>query len=81
MHAYTYNSDIGTFEIKQTGYEMYELWIGEELLGSYESAEFAAEDVSNFNTGYIEWDNFQNKLHNFPSNLSNWAKVKEVSPK
>ena len=80
MHIYTYNSDIGTFEIKQVEHERYELWIEEELLGSYESAKFAAEDVSNFNTGYIEWDKFQNEFQNFPSNLSKWAIVKEASP-
>ena len=80
MHIYTYNSDIGTFEIKQIGHEMYELWLEDELLGSYESAEFAAEDVSNFNTGYVEWDKFQNRSQNFPSSLSKWAIVKEESP-
>jgi len=80
MHTYTYNSDIGTFEIRPIENETYELWIEEELLGSYENAKLAAEDVSNFNTGYIEWDEFQNELQNFPSDLSKWAIVKEESP-
>ena len=80
MHIYTYNSDIGIFEIKQIGHERYELWIEDELLGSYKSAEFAAKDVAEFNTDYTEWDRFKNELHNFPSNLSKWAKVKEESP-
>ena len=80
MHTYTYNSDIGTFEIKQIGHKRYELWIEEELLGSYESAEFAAQDVANFNTDYIEWDKFENELHNFPADLGEWANVKKNSP-
>ena len=80
MYSYTYNSNIGTFDIKQTGHDRYELWIEYELIGSYESAESAAEDVSNFNTGYNEWDKFHNELHDFPSNISKWALVKEASP-
>ena len=80
MRTYTYNSDIGTFEIKPFGHEKYELWLEEELLGTYESAKFAAQDVADFNTGYIEWDRFKNELQNFPSDLSRWRKVKEESP-
>jgi hypothetical protein len=80
MKTYSYNSDIGTFEIREVGHEMYELWIEEELLGSYESAEFAAKDVANFNTDYPEWDRFKNELQNFPSTLSQWKKVQEETP-
>ena len=80
MHAYTYNSDIGTFEIKQIGHKRYELWIENELLGSYECAEFAAEDVADFNTDYIEWDKFENELQHFPSDLSKWSEIKEAAP-
>ena len=80
MYTYTYNSNIGTFEIKQIGHDRYELWIEYELIGSYESAESAAEDVSSFNTGYNEWDKFHNELHDFPSIISGWAQVKEASP-
>ncbi|MCD6190020.1 MAG: hypothetical protein J7K14_00585 [Sulfurimonas sp.] len=80
MYSYTYNSNIGTFEIKQVGRGRYELWIEYELIGSYESAESAAEDVSNFNTGYNEWDKFHNDIQDFPPNISKWALVKEESP-
>ncbi len=80
MQIYTYNSDIGIFEIKQIGHKRYELWIEEELLGSYESAEFAAQDVADFNTDYTEWDKFENELQNVPSDLSKWTNVKEASP-
>jgi len=39
MKNYIYNADLGTFNIRQTGYLRYQLWINEELLGEYESAE------------------------------------------
>ena len=81
MHIYTYNSDIGTFEIRELEDKTYELWLEEELLGAYESAELAAQDVAEFNTDYIEWDRFKNELENFPATLSKWAKVKEESPR
>ncbi len=80
MRCYTYNSAIGTFEIKQISHERYELWIENEMLGSYESAEFAAQDVAEFNTDYIEWDRFENELENFPFSLSQWTEVKEAVP-
>lgn len=35
----------------------YQLFINEEPLGEYESAELAVQDVATFNTDYIEWDN------------------------
>lgn len=77
MDIYTYNADVGTFEIKQTGHKRYELWINDEILGSYENAEFAAQDVARFNTGYTEWDRWENELQDFPSDLSEWTQIKE----
>lgn len=79
MHIYTYNADIGTFEIKQTGHKRYELWINDEMLGVYENAEFAAQDVARFNTGHTEWDRWENELENYPINLSEWAQIEEES--
>ena len=80
MKIYSYNSDIGTFEIREVGHEQYELWLEEELLGDYASAELAAQDVANFNTDYPEWDRFKNELEKFPATLGEWATVKEESP-
>jgi hypothetical protein len=77
MLTYTYNADIGTFEIKQTGHKRYELWIDDEILGTYENAEFAAQDVARFNTGYTEWDRWENELENYPANLSEWTQLEE----
>ncbi|MDD3592168.1 MAG: hypothetical protein PHO65_08910 [Sulfurovum sp.] len=81
MKTYHYNSPIGSFTIKQVGHLRFELWIEEEKLGEYESAESAALDVAAFNTGYVEWDRFENELENFPQNLGDWTEVKEALPK
>jgi len=81
MYAYRYNSSIGSFTIKQIGHLRYELWIEEEKLGEYESAESAAVDVATFNTGYPEWDRFENELENFPEDLNDWTEVKEALPR
>lgn len=80
MKIYAYNSDIGTFGINQVGHERYELWIDEELLGSYESAALAAQDVAAFNTGYNEWDTLENDIENYPEDLGQWRKVEEEVP-
>lgn len=80
MKSFTYNTDTGTFEIRQVSHELYELWMEDEFLGSYESAEFAAADVAAFNTGYNEWDRFKNEFQNIPFDISQWAKVTEETP-
>ena len=81
MKNYIYNADIGTFEIRQTGHLLYRLWIEEELLGEYESAELAAADVANFDTNYMEWDKLENELENVPTNLAQWTAVTEEAPR
>ncbi|KYJ85860.1 hypothetical protein [Sulfurovum riftiae] len=80
MKLYIYNSEIGRFEIRQSDHRKYDLWINEEMLGPYESAERAAEDVANFETDYVAWDKFKNELENVPSDLSKWTEIKEESP-
>ena len=81
MKRYIYNADIGTFEILQTGHLLYQLWIEEELLGEYESAEMAALDVAGFDTDYVEWDKLENELENVPTNLAQWTAVTEEIPR
>jgi len=81
MKNYIYNSDVGTFEIVYKGHLEYQLWIEEELLGEYESAELAAEDVASFNTDYPEWDRFKNELENYPKSLAEWTPVSEETPR
>ncbi len=80
MRIYEYNTGIGTFEIRQVGHARYELWIEDEQLGSYESPEAAAADVAAFDTGYLEWDRFENEERPFPIDLGHWADVREASP-
>jgi hypothetical protein len=50
------------------------------MLGSYESAERAAEDVTTFQTDHPQWDTFKNELENVPSDLSRWTEIKEELP-
>lgn len=80
MKRYIYNTDIGTFEIRQTGHLLYQLLIEEELLGEYASAEMAAEDVAGFDTDYVEWDKLENELKNVPISLAQWAVITEEAP-
>jgi len=80
MNNYLYNADIGTFEIIKTGHERFRLWLGEELLGEYASAEEAAADVASFDTGYPEWDQLENEIENVPATLDDWTPVAEETP-
>jgi len=50
------------------------------MLGEYESAELAAEDVSTFNTDFVEWDNLENELENIPATLSQWTVMRGDIP-
>ena len=81
MEHYIYNSDIGTFEIQQKDHLLYQLWINEELLGEYQSAQFAAADVARFDTDYVEWDKLENKIENVPTSLDQWTRIAEEAPR
>ena len=81
MRIYEYNTDIGVFEIRQIGHERHELWIEEEKLGDYESPESAAADVAALDTGYDQWDKFENEERNVPATLADWTKVQEEIPR
>lgn len=80
MKNYIYNANIGTFEIRQKSHLLYQLWLGDELLGEYATAELASEDVANFETNYIEWDKLENELENVPSDLIQWTMITEDTP-
>ncbi len=77
MKKYIYNADIGTFTIRQLGRYLYQLWINDEMLGEYESAQKAAQDVAQFNTDYVEWDTLENKAENVPKSLSDWTSISQ----
>jgi hypothetical protein len=80
MSSYLFNADIGTFEIRPVAHERCQLWIGEEMLGEYESAEKAAADVAAFNTDYPQWDKLENEYENVPRTLADWTPVTEEIP-
>ncbi len=80
MKNYIYNADIGTFQIRQIGHLLYQLWIGEEMLGEYESPELAAADVAAFDSGYVEWDQLENKVENVPVDLAEWTVLTGEAP-
>lgn len=77
MKSYIYNTNIGTFEIRQMTHLLYQLWIEEELIGEYASAELAAADVAAFDTDYEAWDQLKNELDNVPTDLSYWTAIIE----
>ena len=81
MHIYIFNTDLGTFEITNAHpsnhhHRMYELWLGDEKLGEYATAEEAANDVATFNTGYIEWDNLESDTVKAPDSIEGWTEVR-----
>lgn len=80
MQIYQYNSPAGIFEIRQTGHLRYELWIKDEMLGSYVNPGDAAMDVAAFDTGYVEWDRLENELEDIAKTLDDWTEVTEASP-
>ncbi len=80
MKDYIYNADVGTFEIRQVEHELYQLWLGDEMLGEYATAEMAADDVANLNTGIPEWDALEPGDETVPTSLDDWAEVKEEIP-
>ena len=81
MKNYIYNTNIGTFQIRQVSHLLYQLWIEEELLGEYANPELAVTDVADFDTDYEEWDQLNNELANVPTNLSQWTAVTEDAPR
>ncbi len=80
MHTYIFNTDLGTFEITNAHpsnhhHRMYELWLGDEKLGEYATAEEAALDVAAYNTGYVEWDMLESDALKAPETLEGWREV------
>jgi len=60
---------------------LFQLWMREELLGEYASAELAAEDVAAFDTDYAAWDQLKNELDDIPTDLSEWTSRAEETPR
>ena len=76
VHTYIFNTDLGTFEITNSHHHrMYELWLENEKLGEYASAEEAAADVAAFDTGYVEWDNLESDAVRVPGGIDGWTEA------
>lgn len=80
MHTYIFNTDLGTFEISNVHtsnhhHRSYELWLEEEKVGEYATAQDAAMDVAGFNTGYVEWDMLESDGISVPASINDWTEV------
>lgn len=80
MHTYVFNTDLGTFEITNQypsnhHHRMYELWLEDEKIAEYATAEEAAAEMAAFNTGYTEWDNLEEDGTEVPQTIAGWNEV------
>jgi hypothetical protein len=71
---YIYRSRVGTFSIEpdEMDVDMLKLCVGGFWLGSYETAEEAAQSVYLRETGWSEWDCLKDS--DAPCDLSEWEK-------
>ncbi len=61
--AWHFETPVGTFRIApaRSGNGRWDLWIGAECLGTYESTAATADAVETHATGWIEWDEFHHR--------------------
>ena len=70
-----------TYESHGLFMEIYEkdhrfvLRISDAIYGSYSSPEQAADDVAVFSTGCYDWDQYDGKITDYPSDLSEWNRT------
>ncbi len=67
---YNFKTLIGLFTIKSYANGGYILFLNDNAMGSYDSAEAAAENVAMCKTGIYEWDK-QGSVEE-PKSLSDW---------
>ena len=72
MNSYTYETPVGTFLIRPIAKKTYGLLINDHLLGSYLSAEEAADVVYRHKSGWSKWDDLQGDDQITPVDLSGW---------
>lgn len=68
-----FKSSIGVFWIAQTISGLFDLWHEDRRLGSFPSAEAAAESVSRQMTGWPDWDALPDV--SAPANLAQWGRA------
>jgi hypothetical protein len=73
-HVLLYRSPVGVFWIRPqpNSEERFWLGIGDERLGSYDSARAAVDDVYTQHTGWHAWDSLRDA--NAPTDLSEWER-------
>lgn len=68
---YYFRGPIGLFKIKPYN-GRYQLWFNGDIVGVYNSAVAAADDVYTHTTGCYEWDDLDGRVTP-PSDLSEWT--------
>lgn len=70
LYMWWYKTEVGIFKIIKNKFGYYDLWIDDEILGSYHSPWSAADDVYLQSTGHYEWDDLDPVTD--PTDLSEW---------
>jgi len=71
--TYYFPSKIGKFFIRYNKeLDRWNLGMGEEIYGNYDTADDAADDVYCHATGCHEWDSLDGKVKNVPDSVSDW---------
>jgi hypothetical protein len=73
MKIYQYKSPVGSFLIKPQANSFWGLWLKDNLLGSYQSAMAAADDVYMQMTGDYDWDSLVGI--DIPTDISEWEVI------
>lgn len=72
---YKYHSPIGVFTIKRSSPSKFALCFASDVLGHYESAVLAADEVYTHTTGLYEWDKLDGEINNVPTDIYEWDRV------
>jgi hypothetical protein len=73
MNSYSCETKVGIFWIKPIAKKTYGLLINNNMLGSFRSADEAADNVYRHESGWKEWDALQGDDQNAPAELSGWV--------
>lgn len=70
-----YKSPIGQLTIKQLSNGRYGLFYSDELYGSWDSPQAAADEVYTHTTGCDKWDFLDGQIEDTPPDLSEWIRI------
>ncbi|MFF5993672.1 hypothetical protein AAGS61_02805 [Lysinibacillus sp. KU-BSD001] len=71
---FIYRSPIGTFSIRVLN-GRYALCFANDVLGCYNSAGAAADDVYTHTTGHDKWDALDCRVNDVPTDIYEWEKI------